>query len=779
MINASSEFKKALKSTREFRIQDKITLKDGTVIPLSLQELRKYQINEATSASGKFEIGAAVIKKYSIALDNMDGRYDSYDFEDADIQAVIGLKLSDGTYEDVKKGTYRIYKATIGDSTLQIEAYDEMLFFSRPYSDSTLTYPASIREIIQSACRDCEVTFDASTIEMGTYRVYKKPTESLTYRDIISYCAQIMGCYARIDHLGRLSFGWYEFLTVPDELEDSDTSNYHHFENLYSQTVNGNDINITGIKVTIRNNDSEESYLQGTDTYALEISENPLISSGTLETIAKHIGDKTINKPFRPLNISVQSNPTIEAGDAAIVTVRDRSYATVVTETTFNMGGAQAIISTAETPTEKTFTKYSITTKLLEKARDQTEIILSDYDLAVQQMNQLAANTMGFFFTTVKQKNGSYLFYKHDKPKLSESKVVYKSGIDGFFVTQSYTGNDSTTVWKAGFDSNGNATLNELAVVGIHWDWASGGQLSLGGKGNGNGILRVYDDSDRLSAELSNGGQMFYTGDGKVCALLNATGLILFRKPVVLSTTETKVSVIVYSEYGVYESSGKMVRNSNNVVSWVLEDVLHDEDEVIIENEDDPNPNNFLPLYKNSNGKWIARAHKLDVTTSFSAKNASFSNNVEVDGRTSTRNLTVYASPKFNSLAASTDGSTTIWKQSDCILRVKSSSSKRYKDVGAPISETDLEEWYNITPVWAKYKEGYLSEDDSRYGKEFPMFIAEDIAEHFPLAADYLPDGRPETWNSFVLIPAMFAMLKEQHEEIEELKKILKEGDKK
>lgn len=57
------------------------------------------------------------------------------------------------------------------------------------------------------------------------------------------------------------------------------------------------------------------------------------------------------------------------------------------------------------------------------------------------------------------------------------------------------------------------------------------------------------------------------------------------------------------------------------------------------------------------------------------------------------------------------------------------------------------------------------------------MFIAEDVAEHFPLAADYLPDGRPETWNSFVMIPAMFAMIKEQHEQIERLKKLIEGGE--
>ena len=104
------------------------------------------------------------------------------------------------------------------------------------------------------------------------------------------------------------------------------------------------------------------------------------------------------------------------------------------------------------------------------------------------------------------------IVYRHDKPKLSESKIVYKSGIDGFFVTQNYTGRDSTTVWKAGFDSSGNAVLNILSVIGIHWDWASGGTLSLGGKGNGNGVLKVFDENGKLIGQWDRSGIVAQSG---------------------------------------------------------------------------------------------------------------------------------------------------------------------------------------------------------------------------------------------------------------------------
>lgn len=544
MINTSIAFRRALSGNREFRIKDTITLKNKKEIPIPMMDLREYKINEATSASGKFEIGAAVIKEYKVTLDNSEEQYDDCDFEGANIQAVIGLKLADGTWEDLKKGLYRVYTATFGETTLQITAYDEMIYFDRPYSECTLSYPATVRDIVLDACRHCQVDCESGSIEMGNYIVKTKPEGSITYRDVISYCAQIMGCYARINHLGRLAFGWYDFSAVGsgdldggifdtasqekylsgDEADGGtfddyssgytydggtfvDMDTYHHFYDLYNKSINGTDINVTGIQITTKKDSADEKYLYGTNTYALEIKDNPLIQTDTMQQVAKHIGDKIINKPFRPMSVSIQGNPAIEAGDVAVVSPKTTSsYTTVITDTTFSLFAAQSISSTAETPTAKTFTRYGAATKLLEAARNYTDQEMSAYDLVVQQMSQLAANTLGFHETKIIQDDGSVIVYRHDKPKLSESKIVYKSGIDGFFVTRNYTGKDSTTVWTNGFDSNGNAALNILSVIGIHWDWAYGGTLTLGGEGNKNGVLRILNVNGAQIGKWDNTG---------------------------------------------------------------------------------------------------------------------------------------------------------------------------------------------------------------------------------------------------------------------------------
>ena len=90
------------------------------------------------------------------------------------------------------------------------------------------------------------------------------------------------------------------------------------------------------------------------------------------------------------------------------------------------------------------------------------------------------------------------------------------------------------------------------------------------------------------------------------------------------------------------------------------------------------------------------------------------------------------------------------------------------------MSKEFLDNLYNITPRFARYKDGYLGKDDERLGIEFPMFIAEDVDKYFPLAVDHI-DGKVENWNERIMIPAMFAMLKQQKSEIDLLKQELNE----
>ena len=544
MINTSTEYKKAIRKDREFRIQDTITFKDGTkqgkTITLSTGDFMSYSINGATSSSGKFDIGAAVIKKYTAVLNNMDNKFSEYDFEGADIRSYIGLKLEDGIWEVLSKGTYRVCKARSKDLTISIEAYDYMLFFDQPYSKSKLSYPATINEIIADACLSCQMTYNAQTIQNGRFTVEKRPEdEALTFRDIISYCAQIMCCYARISNTNALEFGWYDFSIfdrnnnildggnlsdyagsnadggdfksytgdITDGGTFADQRDFHHLYLLGSQDIDVADIVITGVKATADNSSDDnkektEFYLYGTEDYALSLEGNPLIQKGHAEEVAGYVGPRIAGRRFRPLSITCLSDPSIEEGDVAYVTDRKNStYKTVITNTTFSMGGYQSVICDAETKTENNYTRYGAETKLLAQAKKDMQNQISQYDLAAKQFTEIMANSMGLYPSQEVAADGSLIFYLHDKPLLENSKTVWKLTRGAFGVST-----DGGKNYSGGISSDGSILATVLSVIGINFDWAKGGTLTLGGKDHENGVLKLLDKNDKPIMTLTEDG---------------------------------------------------------------------------------------------------------------------------------------------------------------------------------------------------------------------------------------------------------------------------------
>ncbi|WP_052377982.1 hypothetical protein [Robinsoniella sp. KNHs210] len=540
MINTSTEYKKAIQKDREFRIQDTITFKDGTkqgkTITLSTGDFMSYSINGATSSSGKFDIGAAVIKKYTAVLNNMNDKFSEYDFEGADIRSYIGLKLEDGSWEVLSKGTYRVCKARSKDLTISIEAYDYMLFFDQPYSKSKLSYPATINEIIADACLCCQMTYNAQTIQNGRFTVEKRPEdEALTFRDIISYCAQIMCCYARISNTNALEFGWYDFSIfdrndnildggnlydytgsnadggnfksysgdITDGGSFTDQRDFYHLFLLGSQDIDVADIVITGVKATADNssddnNDKTESFLYGKEDYALSLEGNPLIQKGHAEEVAGYVGPRIVGRRFRPLSITSLSDPSIEEGDVAYITDRKNdTYKTVITNTTFSMGGYQSVICDAETKTENNYTRYGAETKLLAQAKKDIKNEISQYDIATQQLNSIALNALGYYETIAQGGDGSTIRYMHDKPEMKDSEIIYKISIDGFFIS-----NDGGKNYYNGYDKYGNAVLNSIEALRINADRINAGVITGVEINNGNGTFKVDSNGNTITNNL-------------------------------------------------------------------------------------------------------------------------------------------------------------------------------------------------------------------------------------------------------------------------------------
>lgn len=268
--------------------------------------------------------------------------------------------------------------------------------------------------------------------------------------------------------------------------------------------------------------------------------------------------------------------------------------------------------------------------------------------------------------------------------------------------------------WKGLYYSNGRLYVSLDALLG--------GTVTLGGKKNGNGYLKIKDASNAVKGLIDRSGYTVFTS---------------------------------YEENSKYMKYTGVQFSSDGIFPVDIKKFFDDEVDIEIENSE------------NWGISW--KDNSLNVyATEVSADTGTFGD------LTVTNSASFVKSPKIENMEYTTSSNTICWdgrtgyKQ----LMLKSSSSKRYKDIGNNISEQEIEEWYNIEPTWAKHKKGYLVKGDENEGRYIPMFIAENVEAFFPEATRH-QNGLVEDWNERIMIPAMFAMLKSQKEQLDRQEKLI------
>lgn len=200
MIHTSNAFKDALLENSHCVAKATILLKNGETLQVDQTDIFQegVKIDDGTSSTSTFDVGAAVIGKLTLSLNNIKDTFSNVDFTDAVITVWVGKSLGN-TMEWLKKGVYNADDPQASASILSIEALDNMEKFDRNY-DGSLTFPATMQSIVRHACNQCGVILGTNTFDFDTYVIQKNPfksNEQVTWREILSHCAQIAGCYAR------------------------------------------------------------------------------------------------------------------------------------------------------------------------------------------------------------------------------------------------------------------------------------------------------------------------------------------------------------------------------------------------------------------------------------------------------------------------------------------------------------------------------------------------------------------------------------------------------
>lgn len=535
MINASKKFKEKLKNGAAVVNYADVTLSDGTVLHLEPRDfmIGGCQIEDKTS-DGKFGVGFCIGKTLKIRLKNDDERFSFYDFYMATITIYVAMLLDDGTIEKIRKGKYYATLPQTQGDIIEISAVDAMYRLDRPYAATTV-YPATLQSIISDICLDCGIPAGFRQFDNYTYTVKEKP-ENLTYRQVLSYACQVAGYNARIDNDGYMRLIWYNtsllnwynynggsFKTYPHDtiLDGGDFTNYgqgdrisggeftdprpEHIFRIKSLTVHTDDVVITGVKVIGKD---DETALFGEEGYAIVVKGNPFVD-GKESEVAAYLGGRMVGIVFRPFSAQILGNPLYEPFETVMVSDRKGNvYNSIINSVSYKIGAYTNVSCQAEDPVRNGSEYISPAVQAaVAEARKNAEKQLTTYDKAVQQMNQLAMNAMGFHTTVEDMPDGSRIVYLHDKPALEDSRTIYKQTIDGFFIST-----DGGQSYTAGFDKNGNVVVNVLYAIGIVADWIRSGTLTLGGINNADGVLNLVNASGDLLARMDNTGLTVYKG---------------------------------------------------------------------------------------------------------------------------------------------------------------------------------------------------------------------------------------------------------------------------
>lgn len=337
----------------------------------------------------------------------------------------------------------------------------------------------------------------------------------------------------------------------------------------------------------------------------------------------------------------------------------------------------------------------------------------------------------------------------------------YSLGADGMIRATIYTDSGRTKIadqqtWQVAVDV-GMLTQEQIVEIlsndgefkGLYYlnghlyislDALMGNAAILGGTKNGNGYLKIKDKKDTVKGLIDYSGYTAFTSYEENSTRMKYTGICF---------SDTGINPVSAEKYFSSTADIEYVETAWGI-DWTAEELNISATEVSADT------GKFSNL--------TAENCNLEV------KNMNVSGPCTFDDE---NNEPIFRqSMKVYGFGFTTSGWNAWISNNDYRLRAYGSSSERYKILGDSLTEEFIESLYNIEPIMARYKDGYLEEHDERVGVEFPMFRAEDVDIYFPLAVDHI-DGKAENWNERIMIPAMFAMIKSQKEQLDRQEKLI------
>lgn len=419
MYPVSTEYQAKIKeNNRVFRMQIEIQHSQGQLI-LGDKDLvgGSFTYTESSQAGEDFTVGSVVASHIEFKVLNK-AEYAGIEFDGATVIPTVGLLLSADEsgeeWEYVPLGRFHVDEAVRLRNSIEIKAIDNMIELDKPYSLSQLSYPATLYQIYVNICNVADITVGTASFPNSGHIVATRPDDDLTLRDVLAYVAALAGRFARCSRTGALELAWYE----PSGLELGPMNRFNFRPKDFT-------VQIKGVMATV----DDVTYLAGTDDYAIDLTNNPLLQ-GDYETVIGNIYNAVKDTVFTPYDSRWQGDPAIQAGDMITQVDRDgNEYETLVTSSTYKYRGASTL-SANGLPLKAKGYKGSTNKKLVEiKRRIDKEVgdKLTTLEQAQLNATELIANMLGGHAIPAAD-----AFYIADSPDLELATKVWKWGIGGF-----------------------------------------------------------------------------------------------------------------------------------------------------------------------------------------------------------------------------------------------------------------------------------------------------------------------------------------------------------
>lgn len=315
MYNVSNAYLSEIEQpTAQYRL--KLTI-DGTQYTGDILVGGSFTIKNQCSDTDIVQIGSVYVAELKMII--YGDQIERGNWKGVEITASEGLKVGND-YEYVPLGVFYVAEANHTESGVQITAYDNMLKFDKSFNlTTTIGSPFSILKML---CQDCRVQLGMTRTQIealpnGTLSLaLYSQNDCQTYRDVLFWLAQTLGCFATIGRDGKLYLRSYK---DGHGAEDADIDEYHRFEGgRFSDFVT----EYSGVSY-IDIDSQEYIYVKdGEDTkLTYDLGANPFMQYGTASTrkqMALNILNALKKIYYVPFQTEYLNTPAYDLGDIIV-----------------------------------------------------------------------------------------------------------------------------------------------------------------------------------------------------------------------------------------------------------------------------------------------------------------------------------------------------------------------------------------------------------------------------------------------------------------------------